>query len=74
LEIYISKRRENVKQSGNVRKNKEMMRKKWQILREQQDYEIHANTSNSSCLSSHITCSILYALGNMIENKKKNGE
>ena len=50
------------------------MRKRHQELREQEGHaiqEIHANTWNSNCLTSHITCSILYALGNMIENEKQ---
>ena len=50
----------------------ERMRKIHQTFKEQ---EVHANIGNSNCLISHIACSILYALGNMIENKKriKNG-
>lgn len=50
------------------------MRKRRQTLTKQQDYAIqpsYANTGNSTCLTSHITCSILYALENMILNKKK---
>ncbi len=49
----------------------ERMRKIHQILREQEDHaiqSIHENIGNSNCLASHITWSILYALGNMIEN------
>jgi len=46
-------------------KARERMRKRIQTLREQ---VVYANIGNPTCLTSHITCSILYALRNMIEN------
>ena len=46
-------------------------------MREQEDcaiQQIHANTGNLSCLTYHITCSILACINKYYSKQEKNGE
>lgn len=56
---------------------KEWMRKRWHAFIEQQYcviQQIHANTSNLSCLTSHFTCSIVACIRKYDSKQEKNGE